>query len=52
MLQVLGAITATYGSCNLWSLGHRLRYVYAFVATAVTAGAVMALGQTLKGVLG
>lgn len=48
LLQVLGAITASYGAHNLWALGHRLRYVYALVAIAVTGAAVIALLQPLK----
>ncbi|GAA3642148.1 hypothetical protein [Microlunatus ginsengisoli] len=51
VLQVLGAITATSGARTLWSLGHRARFVYAFVAGAVTLAAAASLVRCLMGVL-
>jgi hypothetical protein len=48
VLQVLGAITATFGAHSLWALGHRARYLYAFVAIAVTSAAAAVLVQTLE----
>ncbi|HET6153315.1 MAG TPA: hypothetical protein VFE15_10175 [Marmoricola sp.] len=45
LLQILGAITSTYGARRLWATGHRARYLYAFVATAATAASVLAVAQ-------
>ncbi len=43
VLQVLGAITSTAGAHRLWQLGHRSRYIYAAVATAVTVSTLASL---------
>ncbi|MEN0128846.1 MAG: hypothetical protein AAGC49_05350 [Brevundimonas sp.] len=51
LLQLLAAVTATSGARNLWALGHRLRYVYAFVAVAVDAVTALALVRTLGAVI-
>jgi hypothetical protein len=51
ILQVLGAITSTYGARNLWALGHRHRHRYAFIALAVNTVALLTLGQSMRGLL-
>lgn len=51
ILQILGSVTAIYGARTLWSLRHRARHVYAVVAAAVTAAAVIAVIQFFEEVL-
>jgi hypothetical protein len=45
LLQVLGTITAVSGALRLWALGHRGRFVYAFVAVALVLITAVSLGQ-------
>jgi hypothetical protein len=48
VLQILGAVTASFGARNLWALGHRARYLYVFVAVAVTGATAATLAQSVE----